>query len=110
MPTTRAPLFLLLALSLLGCPKQAPTVGTVSSDDELVDQYSAQLEELRTRDMSGDNRCKEACPGKDKACAISESVCGIAAKKPDIAYFQTKCVASQEDCARFTEACSACAK
>ncbi|MBX7114074.1 MAG: hypothetical protein K1X64_07040 [Myxococcaceae bacterium] len=102
--------FVALSLLLLGCPKQAPTVAITGNDDELIDQYSAQLEELRTRDTAGENRCKDACPTKNKVCAISESVCGIAVKKGDRADFQTKCVATQEDCAKFGEVCLSCSK
>jgi hypothetical protein len=110
VPITRALLLVACSLCLFACPKQSTAVATTGGDDELVDQYAAQLEELRTRDVSGENHCKDACPNKSKVCGISESVCAIAVKKGDRADFQTKCVASQEDCAKFTEVCLGCTK
>jgi hypothetical protein len=88
------------------CPKQ--TVTTIAgSDDEVMDQIAAQLEELRTRT---DVTCKDFCSLKDKACGLSKQACDIAGKLPDRNDFQKKCVTSQEDCAKFNESCSGCAK
>ena len=91
-------------LLLAGCPRQAvtPVAGT---DDEVMDQVAAQLEELRTRT---DATCKDFCSLKDKACGLSTQACAIAGKAPERADFQKKCVTSQEDCAKFNESCSAC--
>jgi hypothetical protein len=97
----------LAALVLLaGCPKQAVTT-VAGSDDEVMDQIAAQLEELRTRT---DATCKDFCSLKDKACGLSKQACDVAGKAPDRADFQKKCVTSQEDCAKFNESCSSCPK
>lgn len=102
----RSGLLLVLGLSLAGCPKQTTTT-VAGSDDEMMDQISAQLEELRTKtDLS----CKDNCGLKDKSCGLSKTACEIAGRAPDRADFQKKCVTSQEDCAKFGEACSTCAK
>jgi len=106
---TRLPHLLALALilgALAGCPK-ATTTTVAGTDDEMIDQLSAQLEELRTR---SDLTCNDFCSVKDKACGLSTKTCDIAAKSPDRADFQKKCVTSQEDCAKFNESCSGCAK
>lgn len=98
---------LLFALGVLsGCPKQTTTT-IAGTDDEMMDQLSAQLEELRTR---SDLTCKDFCSVKDKACGLSKQTCDIAGKAPDRADFQKKCVTSQEDCAKFGESCSSCPK
>lgn len=106
---TRLPLLLALAVlvgALAGCPRNTTTT-VAGTDDEMIDQLSAQLEELRTRT---DLTCKDFCSVKDKACGLSTKTCDIAAKAPDRADFQKKCVTSQEDCAKFNESCSGCAK
>lgn len=92
--------------TLPGCPKQTTTT-VAGTDDEKVDQLSAQLEELRTRtDLS----CTDFCSVKEKACGLSRQTCDIATKAPERNDFQQKCVTSQEDCARFGESCSSCKK
>lgn len=98
---------LLLSIAgLTGCPKTTTTT-VAGTDDEMIDQLSAQLEELRTR---SDLTCKDFCQVKDKACGLSKQTCDIAGKAPDRADFQKKCVTSQEDCAKFGESCSGCPK
>ncbi|MBE2249491.1 MAG: hypothetical protein IAE78_08065 [Myxococcus sp.] len=98
--------FLVSIATLTGCPRQTTTT-VAGTDDEMVDQLSAQLEELRTRT---DLTCKDFCSVKAKACALSKQTCDIAAKAPDRNDFQQKCVTSQEDCAKFGESCASCAK
>jgi hypothetical protein len=93
-------------VSLLACPKAAPTT-VAGTDDEIVDQLSAQLEELRTKT---DATCADFCSLKNKACGLSQQTCDIAAKAPDRADFQKKCVTSQEECAKFGESCAGCTK
>jgi hypothetical protein len=90
----------------MGCPKNVTT--TISgNDDEQMDQYSAQIEELKTRtDLS----CSDFCSLKSKSCGLSKSVCDIAGRLEDRADFQKKCVTAQEECARFNESCSTCVK
>lgn len=96
----------LLSLCLLACPKS--TTGTVmGSDDEQMDRYASQLEEIRTR---GEVSCQDACSLKKKVCDLSEAACAIAGKAADRDDFQKKCVTAQEDCASFSEKCSSCSK
>jgi hypothetical protein len=97
----------LAALTLAACPKNIENVS--GTDDERMDQYGAQLEEMRTRSAQ-DMKCDDWCGMKGKVCDTSTKVCDIAGKKADRADFQSKCVASQEDCARFSDSCSSCKK
>ncbi|GMU61607.1 MAG: hypothetical protein IT380_11695 [Myxococcales bacterium] len=96
----------LLSLCLFACPK-GPTTTVMGSDDEQMDRYASQLEEIRTR---GEVDCKDACSLKGKVCDISSAACAIAGKNADRDDFQKKCVTSQEDCASFNEKCSTCSK
>ncbi len=96
-----------LAVLFAACPKNVENVS--GSDDERMDQYSAQLEEMRAR-ASQDMKCDDWCGMQGKVCDTSKKVCDIAGTKSDRADFQAKCVASQEDCARFTDSCSSCKK
>lgn len=93
-------------LALAGCPKNVPE-NVSGNDDERMDQYSAQLEELRARSAQ-DMKCDDWCGMKSNVCGISGKVCDIAGKKTERNDFQGKCVAAQEDCARFTDSCSSC--
>ena len=95
-------------LCLAGCPKNVPE-NVAGSEDEQMDRYSAQLEEQRTRSAQ-DMKCDDWCGEKDKVCKISRSVCDIAAKKSERNDFQSKCIAAQEDCAKYTDNCSTCRK
>ena len=97
-----------VVLALAGCPKNVDS-NVSGSDDERMDQYSAQLEELRTRSAQ-DMQCDDWCGMKGKVCDISARVCDISGKKSDRADFQSRCVTAQEDCARFSDSCSSCKK
>ena len=95
-----------LACVTFSCVKV--TASTVTgTDDEQMDMFASQLEELRTRQ---DLKCDEWCKLKDKACGYSKSSCEIAARHTDRDDFQKRCVTSQEDCAKFIEGCASCAK
>jgi hypothetical protein len=59
----------LLSLFLFACPK-ATTSTVTGSEDEQMDRYASQLEEIRTR---GEVACPDACPLKKKVCDISEA-------------------------------------
>ncbi len=100
--------FLLLAIALgfLACPKETPT-NLAGTDDEQMDTFASQLEELRSRQVL---KCDEWCSLKDKGCGLSKTSCEIAAKHADRDDFQKRCVASQEDCAKFIEGCASCGK
>lgn len=101
-------LFVLAAitLGLLACPKETPS-NVSGTDDEQMDSFASQLEELRTRT---DLKCDEWCSLKDKACGLSKKTCDIAGKHADREDFQKRCVVSQEDCAKFVEGCASCTK
>lgn len=96
---------LALSLLLLGCPKNTPVTTLGGTDDEQMDAYAAQLEELHTRTNP---QCSDWCSQKGKVCDMSKAVCEIAARHADRQDFQKKCVASQEECAHYNEACSSC--
>ena len=93
------------ALGLLACPKETPS-NLAGTDDEQMDTFASQLEELRSRQ---DLKCDDWCSLKEKACGLSKKSCDIAGKHTDRDDFQKRCVASQEDCARFIEGCASCA-
>lgn len=91
---------------LLGCPKNAVT-NVAGSDDEKMDQLSAQLEELHTKT---ELQCTEYCHLKSRACGISTQACELSSHAAERTDFQKKCVLAQEECARFNEACDRCTK
>jgi hypothetical protein len=94
-----------LCLALFACPKSTGGSTLGGSDDEKMDSLAAQLEELRTRTNT---ECSETCSLKVKVCNLSETACEIAGRNADRAEYQKRCVAAQEDCAKFNEACSSC--
>jgi outer membrane murein-binding lipoprotein Lpp len=97
---------LVLGCVLLGCPKNVVT-NVAGTDDEKMDQLSAQLEELHTKT---DLPCGEYCSLKSRACGVSTQACEVSTRAPERADFQKKCVVAQEECARFNEACDRCSK
>ncbi len=99
--------FVFLVFALAGCPKSTGGTGTnvAGSDDEQIDQYAAQLEELRTRQGL---QCNDFCSLKSKVCDISKASCDIASRHGDRDDMQKHCVQSQEDCAHFNEGCGSC--
>jgi hypothetical protein len=104
----RLPFACVIVLCLAGCPKNVPE-NVAGTDDEQMDRYSAQLEEQRTRSAQ-DMKCDDWCNEKPNVCRISKAVCDISARKGDRADFQSKCVAAQEDCAKYSDNCSGCRK
>ncbi len=100
----RLALIAALALLSLACPKSNPS-NLAGNDDELMDTNASQLEELRSRQ---DLSCTNWCSLKDKACGLSKSSCDVAGRHTDRDDFQKRCVASQEDCAKFIEGCAGC--
>ena len=104
---TRFALALASCLFLLaGCPKSVPD-NVAGNDDEQMDKFGSQLEELRTRQNV---TCDDACVLKDKVCGISAKSCEIANKHSDRSDFQQRCAQSMEDCAKFNDGCSGCKK
>lgn len=95
------------ALALFACPKQATAPQLGGSDDEKMDTIASKLEEYRTRtDLS----CDDTCSVKSKVCDLSATACDIAGKHGDRNDYQQRCVAAQEECAKFNESCSSCRK
>jgi hypothetical protein len=102
----RASLFALFAAALLAaCPKDVPNTTIAGSDDERMDVYAAQLEELRTKT---DLTCSDFCSLKGKVCDLGKNICEISNAKADRTDFQSHCIAAQEECARYNEQCSSC--
>ena len=100
-------LTLAVAAVLLGCPKAAPK-GVTGTDEEQMDQLSAQLEELRTRVQAQEPKCDDWCAMSKKVAEMSKSICELSARNKDRAEMQQKCVTSQEDVARFNDSCASC--
>lgn len=97
-------LSLAAALALFACPKTVVT-NVSGSDDEMMDQYAAQIEELKTKT---DLKCDDFCSLKTKACAVSKGACEISGRHAGREDFQKRCVTAQEECARFSESCTSC--
>lgn len=93
------------SLLFLACPKNTGGPNLGGTDDQQMDQLSAQLEEYGTKTNT---ECSETCDLKSKVCRLSGTVCEIAARNAERAEYQKHCVTSQEECARFNESCSAC--
>ena len=95
------------SMILLACPKSTGGPNLGGSDDEKMDMLASQLEEYHTRSNTD---CSETCQLKTKVCKLSDTTCEIAGRSADRAEYQKRCVGSQEECARFNEACSSCKK
>lgn len=94
-----------LAVVLLACPKSTSVTTLAGTDDERMDAISAQLEEFHTR---ADLKCPDWCSLRPRVCDLSRSACEISGRLPDRADFQKRCLATSEECARFSDGCSAC--
>jgi len=95
------------SLCLLACPKANTGPNLGGSDDEKMDSIASKLEEYRT---AINNDCGETCAIKTRVCSLSDTACEIAGRSSDRAEYQKRCVAAQEECARFNESCSTCKK
>lgn len=105
----RLALLITLAASLfaLGCPKRtSPGVG--GTPDEQMDQYAAQMEELRSRTLAKEPECDEWRSMASRVCDLSSRVCGLAKEHADRADFQQRCISSQEECAHFNDRAASC--
>ncbi len=100
-------LLLVGCLTSLGCPKRAPT-GVTGTDDEQLDHYAAQLEELRSKSQAQEPACQDWCSMAKQVCDISKNICEISKRLPDRGDVQQRCVGSQEDCAHFNDSCGSC--
>ncbi len=101
--------FLLLGVQLLcaGCPKRADT-SVAGSDDDTLDGYSAKLDELKSRAQDQMPACPEPCSLARQACELSRQICEVSSRHADRPDMQQRCTGSQEDCARFNDACARC--
>lgn len=98
-------LSLTTAVLLAACPKAPPPPSLTGTDDEKMDTIAAQLEEFRTRT---DVKCPDWCSAKPRVCDLSKLACEIAGKATDRNDFQKKCLATSEECARFSDGCATC--
>ena len=96
-----------LCLALTGCPKKAP-LNVTGSDDDLLDQYSAQLEELRVSAQSGSANCEASRGRAVKVCDLSRNICQVGRRLKDRPDVEKKCVSAQEDCAQFNDRAAHC--
>lgn len=99
----RSLLVMFSCCALFACPKAVPE-NVAGTDDEQMDSYAAQLEEVKTKEVS----CANACQVQAQACGLSQKACEIAGRKADRADFQTRCVAAQEACAASSDKCATC--
>ncbi|MGQ0508302.1 MAG: hypothetical protein ACT4TC_23635 [Myxococcaceae bacterium] len=104
-PFKLIPLVAALSLSL-ACPKRAD-VNVAGSDDEQVDQITAQLEEIRSSSQS-DTKCPDLCALAGRVDSFSATLCEISGRHPDRNDLQRKCVQSQEERARLNDGCAPC--
>jgi hypothetical protein len=96
-------------LFVIGCAKRQIR-SVAADDDEHLDQLAAQLEEIKARVQAQEPTCSEWCPLAKKVCDISRTTCDISARHPDRKDIQTRCSATQEDCAKFNDSCTGCGK
>ncbi|MBX5481830.1 MAG: hypothetical protein IRZ16_08325 [Myxococcaceae bacterium] len=98
-------MWLTLAVAVLAaCPRRAET-SVAGTDEEQLDQYTARLEELRTRAQAETLSCDQNCSFATEACDLAKKICDIAARQSTA---QDRCVNANEDCARFNDACASC--
>ena len=96
-----------LLLAAAGCPKRVDS-NVAGTDDEQMDQLSARLEELRARVQAQEPQCKDWCSMSGEVSHLSQKVCDLSTKNPERSDMQQKCVASQEERARFNDGCAPC--
>lgn len=95
------------ALLFCACPKNvAPHVSGTA--DERMDLFQSQLEEARSKASGGELQCADQCALKDTVCGLKDRVCDLAGSEAARDDFQKRCIAAQEDCARFNDACAGC--
>jgi hypothetical protein len=98
---------LLLAAPLLGCPRAVPPT-VAGSDDDLLDGYSARLEELRSRVEASELPCEDRCKVALDGCALARQTCDIASRTNDRPDVQRRCAGAQEACSHFNDGCARC--
>ena len=105
-PMSKAlPLAALTALVLVSCGKRAST-NVAGSDEEMLDGYSARLEELRVKLRAENPSCDQKCSMTREVCDVATKICEIAAHEPERR--QVRCASAQEQCASFGDACASC--
>jgi hypothetical protein len=103
------PLTVLMATLGTGCPKRAETASPgPEGDDARVDHYAARLEELRARVQAQEPSCSEWRSLARDVCDLSQRTCEISGRHPDRPDLESRCIAAQEECARFNDSAAAC--
>jgi hypothetical protein len=95
----------LSAFVLAGCAKRTPTT-VAGSDEEMLDRYTARLEELRVKLRAENPGCDQKCSMTREVCDLATRVCEIAAREAERR--QARCASAQEQCASFGDACASC--
>jgi hypothetical protein len=103
--------WLLLAVLVVAsaCPKRVSN-NVAGSDDEQMDQYTTQLEQVRAQTQATDPTCKDWCSLAKTVCDVSRRACEIAGRNPSRQDMQGKCAASQEDCVQLNDRCTSCSR
>ena len=97
--------FAVFTLLCMGCPKATGDTTLRGSEDEQMDAIGAQIEEYSSQPQT---ECSQKCTLRGKVCNLSKLACDIANRFGERADYQRRCVATQEECARYGEACSSC--
>ena len=95
----------LLTLPLLGCTKKVETKVSGTADEQM-EQYGAELEELRSKAQAAEWMGPDICGQAGRVCEISSEMCSLATSAPDRDDFQQRCGSSQESCAQFNDSCA----
>lgn len=100
--------FVVVALMLgSSCTRNLAPVNA-GTDEDQAERIQSQLEEIRARVQAEPPACPAWCDLQKKTCELSSQVCAISGRHPDRLDYQKRCIASQEDCARFNDNCSRC--
>ena len=97
-----------LALLAVACPKNNPDSNVAGTDDEQLDRYSAQIEEMHARIQAGEPKCSDWREMAKKMCDITRQVCAIADRHKDRDDIAKKCGSTQEDCANYNGSSTNC--
>ena len=96
---------LISCLALMACARRVET-SVAGTDEEMLDRYTARLEELSVRSHAQSVSCNELCAINQEGCDLARKICDIAARQPE--RLGGRCASAQEECARFGDACVSC--